>query len=370
MANNKTYGIADVAGAKAVKAPVLPYEPRDPRRFRPAIGLIGCGGISSIHLRAYKAAGYNVSALCDVDAARAEARRAEFFPKAKVYSDYREVLRRDDIKVVDVATHPDQRVQIIIDALDARKHVLSQKPFVIDLDVGERLIARAHARGCKLAVNHNARWAPHYSYIRNAAAKGIAGDLMSAHFSVQWNHDWIADTVFNQVRHIILYDFGIHWFDLTNCLFGGRQARSIFASFTRAKGQRATPGLLAQAQIDFDGAQASFAFDGFTKFGARDTTVVVGTKGSLVSEGPDIEKQRVNVHTEKGVATPELKGTWFTSGFHGTMAELLCAIEEKREPYNCAESSLPGLALCFAAVASAESGRPQVPGKIRKLPKK
>lgn len=368
MAKKKTYGLAERADAKKIAAPKLPYAPRDPKRYRPAIALIGCGGISQIHLRAYRAAGYRIAAICDVDEAKAEARRAEFYPDAKVYSDYRAVLRRDDVEVVDIATHPEQRVPIIRAALDARKHVLSQKPFVVDLDLGARLIALAHRRGCKLAVNHNGRWAPHFSYLRHAVAAGVLGDVMSARFSVQWNHDWIADTAFNEVRHIILYDFGIHWFDLTSCLFAPNRARSVYASFARAKGQRAKPGLLAQAQIDFDGAQASFAFDGFTRFGAQDRTFVVGTKASLSCAGRDLEAQRVEVHTEKGCAVPDLKGTWFTTGFHGTMAELLCAIEEKREPYHSAESSLAGLSLCFAAVASAETGKPVVPGKVRKLP--
>jgi predicted dehydrogenase len=131
----------------------------------------------------------------------------------------------------------------------------------------------------------------------------------------------------------------------------------------------ARPPLLAQALVEFDGAQASLAFDGFTKFGAHDTSYLTGTKGSLRSVGPDVNKQTVTLHTARGMATPALRGTWFTSGFHGTMAELLCAIEEKRNPHNSAESSLSGLALCFAAVASAETGRPQTSGKVRRLPR-
>jgi predicted dehydrogenase len=45
-----------------------------------------------------------------------------------------------DIEVVDIATHPADRVPLLHAALNARKHVLSQKPFVLDLDEGERLV--------------------------------------------------------------------------------------------------------------------------------------------------------------------------------------------------------------------------------------
>ena len=65
--------------------------------------------------------------------------------------------------------------------------------------------------------------------------------------------------------------------------------------------------------------------------------------------------------------SPVLKGSWFLEGFMGTMGELLCAIESKREPVHSARDNLPGLALCIAAVRSAESGRPELIGKARKV---
>ena len=68
-----------------------------------------------------------------------------------------------------------------------------------------------------------------------------------------------------------------------------------------------------------------------------------------------------------GVSKPKIKGAWFPDGFHGTMGELLCAIEENREPTNSARNNLASLALCFAAVASAECGQPVVPGTVRRL---
>ena len=58
---------------------------------------------------------------------------------------------------------------------------------------------------------------------------------------------------------------------------------------------------------------------------------------------------------------------WFKNGFLGTMAELLCAIREDREPTNGARDNLRSLALCFAAMASADSGESRVPGSVRKI---
>jgi predicted dehydrogenase len=135
-----------------------------------------------------------------------------------------------------------------------------------------------------------------------------------------------------------------------------------------APGQKSRPPLLGQAMISFGGGQASMSFDAFTKFGPQDRTYVAGTKGSITSIGPNLSEQKVTLFTAKGFSSPRLKGSWFPTGFHGAMAELLCAIEEKREPSHGARDNLASLALCFAAVASAEEGRPVVPGAVRRMP--
>jgi predicted dehydrogenase len=351
-----------------IAAPVLPYRPRDPKRYRPAIGIVGCGGISKWHLAAYRSAGYNVAVLCDIDLARAEMRCQEFFPEAVATDELDEVLSRDDIEVVDITTHPPQRPPLIEAALTARKHVLSQKPFVLDLDEGERLIELADRMGVRLAVNQNARWAPHFSYIREAARAGLLGSIDAVHCDVHWDHSWVRGTVFESVRHLILYDFGIHWFDFLATIMRDATPRRVYASVARSATQEVAPPLLAQAMIDYDSVQATLIFDGFTRYNRMDRTLVVGSKGAIRSEGATTETQRVELTTAEGVARPRLKGTWFPDGFHGTMAELLLAIAEKREPSHSARNNLNSLALCFAAVASAERGEPVKPGSVRRMP--
>ncbi len=346
----------------------LPYKPRDPQHYNPPIGLIGCGGITRDHLRAYRAAGYRVVALCDKDLERARERQHEFYPEADVYEDYHDLLRRDDIEVVDIATHPPQRPPLIEAALRARKHVLSQKPFVLDLDVGQRLADLADEYNVRLAVNQNGRWAPHFSYMREAVKAGLLGELAGIHFSVHWDHSWIRGTEFEKVKHLILYDYAIHWFDMIACLMHGEEATRVFASVARTRTQTVAPSLLGQAVVEYPTAQASLAFDAETRFGSQDRSFVAGSHGAISSIGPGNKAQRLTITTEAGDFTPELEGSWFPDGFHGTMGELLCAIEENRQPTINAVDNLKSLALCFAAVASAERREPVVPGTVRAMP--
>jgi predicted dehydrogenase len=360
------YGVADVVQMERVSAPELPYRPRNPKQYRPAIGLIGCGGISEQHLLAYQKADYRVVALCDRHLDRADRRRTQFFPEADVYTDYHRVLDRSDIEVVDLTPHPNDRLMLIEDAIRAGKHILSQKPFVLDIDDGDRLIHLAEKQGVRLAVNQNGRWAPHFRYMRQVVDGGIIGSVIAVHLSVHWNHHWIVGTKFEQIRHLVLFDFGIHWFDMVNCLMG-RPAMRVFATVARSVGQTALPPLLAQAVIEYGDAQASLVFDADTRFDPRDVSIVIGTKGTLRSEGVDLQKQTVTLTTDAGESTPMLEGSWFPDGFHGAMAELLCAIEEGRAPAHCASKNLGSLALCFAAMASADRGTPVSVGTIRRV---
>ncbi len=362
------YGLAKQQITQQIAAPDLLYQPRNPKNYNPPIGLIGCGGISSQHLNAYKLAGFNVVALCDRNEHKARERQQQFFPDAFVTTDYREILKRGDIEVVDLTPHPTDRNSIIEEAIAAGKHILSQKPFVTDLDVGEHLIALASKRRVKLAVNQNGRWAPHFSYLRNAIQAGLIGDVVSANFTLHWDHNWIIGTHFENIHDLVLYDFGVHWFDMAQCFFSERAAKRVYATTARGIGQRAKPPMLASAVIEFEDGIATLHFNANVTDGQEDRTYVAGTKGSIVSIGPSLSEQSVTLYTDAGFAQPELQGTWFLQGFHGTMAELLCAIEEDREPVNNARDNLRGLALCFAAIDSAAKGMPQVPGLIRKLP--
>ncbi len=354
---------------RIIAAPRLPYQPRKPRKYDPAIGLIGCGSITQAHLRAYRAAGYRVVALCDRQIDRARKRKREFFPEADVYTDHRDMLRREDIEVVDIATHPLERAPLIADALEAGRHVLSQKPFVVDLDVGARLADLADRRGVRLAVNQNGRWAPYFSWMRQAVTRGLIGDPWAVHMACHWDHETaLLGTAFDRIHHVIFYDFAIHWFDALHCLMGKRRALTASAGVSRAPGQKARPPLLAQAIIQFEDGQASLVFDACTRERSVETAVVVGTKGTLMSEGEVCNARSVELSTKAGRAVAKLKGEWFPDGFAGTMGELLCAVEEKREPSNNARDNLESLALCFAAIVSADTGRPQKVGAVRKPP--
>lgn len=368
-AKESSYGLGDEGKEAGIPPPPIDYLPRMPKKYHPPIGVIGAGGISAVHLKNYRLMGLDVAAIADIDGTAAERRRDEFFPKAAVYVDYRDILARPEIEVLDINLHPQDRLPVLEAALRAGKHVLSQKPFVLDLAGGRRLVELAEKQGVRLAVNQNGRWAPHFSFIRNAIASGLIGDVVSVDFTALFDHTWIkGNPAFEGLRHMILYDFAIHWFDILHCFMGGKKADSVYASVRGFPGQVYRPPSLASVVVNYPDAQARMGFNAHACFGQEDSTIVAGTEGTLRARGPGLNKQPImEIFTREGGTAVPLQGEWFVNGFQGTMGELLCAIEEDRDPSNSAKNNLGSMELCFAALASADSGRPVVPGTADKV---
>ncbi len=371
MAADETeYGLSPQVTVPRIPAPDLPWRVRLPRTYRPRIGLIGAGGITEFHLRAYRTLGLDVVAIANRTRERAEQRRAAFYPGAMVTTDYRELLQRKEIDVVDIALPPESRVPVIEAAIEAGKHVLSQKPFAVDLDDAERLASLAEKRGVRLAVNQNGRWAPHVAYAREAVRAGLLGEIATVDFELAFDHSWTVGTPFEEIHHLVLYDFGVHWFDMAACFLGraGSGIDSVYACATRAGHQTARPPFLASVVLSGPGAQVRIGFNAATTYGQCDRTRICGSLGTLESFGPSLSSQQIVMTTGAGECSPDLTGSWFENGFQGAMAELLCAIEENREPEHSARNNLRTLELAFAALASADWGKPVRPGDVRWVP--
>ncbi len=349
-----------------MRLPKLDYLPRGPRHpKRHKLGLIGCGSISRFHLQAAQSFGVEVVAMADVNSDAAKSRRDEYFPQAELYADHRELLARDDITAVEIATHTAIRTPQILDALRAGKHVLSQKPFTFDLREGRKMVALAARKNLRLAVNQNGRWAPQFSALLAAVRQGLLGDIHTLDMVMEWDHTWTRGSKFAELHHLILSDFAIHWFDIAAVVFAGRKARSVFANSVKAPNQDMKPPMLANAVINFGDGLATLGFSAYQSLAPHEYLCCVGSKGTLRGAGNLCNLTELELTTRKGAVKIPLKGKWFPDGFRGTLGEFLRSIEENREPTISGRNNLSSLEICFAALASADTGKPIKPGHAK-----
>lgn len=147
------------------------------------VGIIGCGGIANGKHMPSLAAIPNVRmvAFCDIIEEKA-AKAAEKFgtPDAKVYTDYKELLKDPEIEVVHVLTPNKEHADISIDALYAGKHVMCEKPMAKSADDARRMVAAAEYTGKKLTIGYQHRQKPQSIYAKKLIDDGALGEIYYA----------------------------------------------------------------------------------------------------------------------------------------------------------------------------------------------
>lgn len=147
------------------------------------IGIIGCGGIANgKHMPALKKLNnVEMVAFCDIILSRAEEARAKYGSEdAYVCEDYKKLLEDKSIDVVHVLTPNRWHSSITVDALEAGKHVMCEKPMAINSIEAQKMLDAAKRTGKKLTIGYQSRQRPDSLYLKEECEKGTFGDIYYA----------------------------------------------------------------------------------------------------------------------------------------------------------------------------------------------
>jgi predicted dehydrogenase len=329
---------------------------------RSGVAILGCGTIAqSAHLPAYEQHGVGVTGVWSRTPDTTATVRERFPFVGRVYASAEELLADPEVRYVDLATGPEGRLEWIEAAVAAGKHVLAQKPLLPDDTEADRLeevLARADEHGLRVAVNQNGRWAPPWRLTTRLVRSGAVGEVVG----VTHLHDKplapLAGTPFDEIPHMLISDYLVHWIDITRCWLEGSRVRAVRASDHRTPGQPevARNPWSATVQVDTTrGAGALLRIVGDVRTSTPGCPFWIhGTRGTI--RGRLLGGDFVELDDGEQVRRLPLTGAWFVDGFAGAMGELMCAIDEGRQPYNSARNNLATLRLVLAARASAEAG--------------
>lgn len=200
------------------------------------IGMVGYAFMGAAHSQGWRTAGHvfdlplrpALAAICGRDASSVEA-AARKHGWAATETDWRALIARDDVQVVDICTPGDSHAEIAIAALEAGKHVLCEKPLANSVAEAEAMVRAAEAareRGQLAMVGFNYRRVPAIAYARTLIAEGRLGTLR--HVRVTYLQDWLVDPAFPLTWRLkrehagsgALGDLGAHIIDLAQFLTG------------------------------------------------------------------------------------------------------------------------------------------------------
>ncbi|MEV4945375.1 Gfo/Idh/MocA family oxidoreductase [Streptomyces sp. NPDC053755] len=258
------------------------------------VGMVGYSFMGAAHSQGWRTAGHVfdlplrpvLAAVAGRDAAavRSAAHRHGW---AAAETDWRALVARDDVRLVDVCTPGDSHAEIAIAALEAGKHVLCEKPLANSVAEAEAMVAAAEAaaaRGQIAMVGFNYRRVPALSYARRLIADGRLGDLR--HVRVTYLQDWLVDRGFPLTWRLerehagsgALGDLGAHAVDLAQYLAGEPLVgvSALTETFVRER------PLLAGVSAGLSGAAAGGAYGAVT---VDDAAVFTGrlASGALAS---------------------------------------------------------------------------------------
>ncbi len=200
------------------------------------VGMVGYAFMGAAHSQGWRTVGHVfdlplrpvLAAIAGRDASAVQA-AATRHGWAATETDWRDLITRDDVQLVDICTPGDSHAEIAIAALEAGKHVLCEKPLANSVAEAEAMTAvaeRARVRGQVAMVGFNYRRVPAIAYARRLIDEGRLGALRHLRFT--YLQDWLVDPDFPltwrlQREHAgsgALGDLGAHIVDLAQYLAG------------------------------------------------------------------------------------------------------------------------------------------------------
>lgn len=346
--------------------PVLP----DDRSV--GIGCIGAGFImADCHLVAARQHGLNPTAICSRNRSRAEEVAARH-QIPHVFDSVEEVAACPEVSVIDVAVPPDLQADVIERVLGAGtglRGILAQKPLGRDLQEACRIVNLCEQAGVQLAVNQNMRFDQSVRACRALLDQQVLGDPVLATIEMRAIPHWMPWQ--ERQGWVTLRIMSIHHLDTMRYWLGNPER--VFASVRpdpRTGRKFAHEDGIVLTILEYaDGVRASCwddVWSGPAEEGAAAETGIQwrleGTSGlALGTIGwPDYPRRTPStlkystVHDSGAWHQPEWESVWFPDAFIGPIADLLCALEQRRVPAVSGRENLHTMALvdaCYRSVA-------------------
>ena len=328
--------------------------------------LVGCGGISDEWLKAIAPMDdLRLVGLVDLNkkAALAQA-KAYDLGDAFVGTDLAEALGETTPDMVFNCAVPAAHTPVAVAAMRAGCHVLGEKPMADSMDAARRAVEVAEETGLLYAIVQNRRYDANLRRLRRLLDTGTLGPVttvnsdfyIGAHMGGWWY----------QMQHVLLLDMAIHTFDAAR-LITGADPVSVFCKEWNPAGSWFDHHASAIALFEMTGGliysyRGSWCSEGLPTSWESQWRIV-GTRGSASWDGADrIEAQIATAvpgyfATLEDVPIPPAHPDDRTGSHAGQIRDFVACVREGRTPETVCTDNIKSLAMVFAAIESAETGK-------------
>ncbi|WHY74967.1 Gfo/Idh/MocA family protein [Fictibacillus enclensis] len=220
-------------------------------------------------------------------------------------TDWRKLIARDDIDLIDIVTPNNSHAEIAIAAAQAGKHVFCEKPLALTLEQSQRMLDAVEKNGVVHMINHNYRFAPAVQWAKKLIEDGRLGQIY--HIRATYLQDWIMDPEFPLVWRLskevcgsgALGDLAAHSIDLARFLVGEfKEVSGIMETFIKERPiVEDSSGLSGKGSSEQKGP---VEVDDASVFLARFENGAIGTFEATRFAGGNRNGNRFEINGEKG----------------------------------------------------------------------
>lgn len=330
--------------------------------------LIGCGRVSHNHVSSAIENGLEIVAFCDVAPGKAKEKAEEFGLSVNCYTDYKQMLEKEELELVAIATTSGTHADIAVDCILAGCHVIIEKPIALSLSDADRIIEAEKKMGVRVCANHQNRFNTAIQQMRNALLAERFGKLFYGTISVRWfrgekyyaSGDWRGTwkddggTLMNQC---------IHGIDLLRWMMGD-EITEVVGMTDRQNHPYIEAEDLGIALVRFkngsygiiDGTVNVYGGDyeeTLTVFGEKGFVKVGGTCVNKIDEWRFADGLETESHIEFCTENPP---NVYGFGHRSIYADMIEAIRDNRRPYVDSHAGKRALELVLAIYKSAAEG--------------
>jgi len=331
-------------------------------------GVVGCGAIAKhLHVPDYAICDEaELVALCDILPSKARALAEQWAPQARVYSDYKKMLKEEQLDCVTVALPNYLHAPVTIAALKAGCNALVEKPMATSAAEAQRMIDTAKRCRKLLMVNQSQRRFPAHVKAKEIMDSGIMGKVL--HVTAMFGHEgpehWSPTGKWffrkKEARFGAMADLGVHKADLVRHLTG-KEVAEISAYFTRLEKKRCDIEDNFVSCLTFtDGTVGTLCSSWTVKGMEANYTILHCTNGTLrVCEIPgrplvaNLMNPKCDIEFEVPPPVSNVEGTWGMD-ISGAFARACLGLEK---PYCTGEEGKKSLDVILAAEKAALTGR-------------
>ena len=334
------------------------------------VGLIGTGFIGEIHAAALKrVADAEVVAVASPTPGKAKAFAREH-GIAKAFEDYRDLVALREVDVVTLGIPNCLHAQAAIDAANAGKHVICEKPLCRTLEEADRMIEACRTAGVLLLYAEELCFAPKYVRARQLVEEGALGRVFlikqsEEHFGP--HKPWFWDV--EKSGGGVLLDMGCHSIEYARWVFGKPKVRSVTANMgTYVHGDKTKGEDHSFCIVEYEGGRTALAENSWAKQGGVDDRCEIYGSGGFTRadllRGSSLltySEPGYGYAVEKAATTQGYTFTMFDEiwnyGFPQEMAHFVRCIQGKETPVETGEDGREVLKIIHAAYESAGTGR-------------